>query len=90
MHRIGLALMVIAWVPVVLACNAPGPASIRYGLFIAAHALNIGGFVLTAVSERVSGRGISTVRFAYVLVVEFALAILGPVLMGAASATWKG
>lgn len=87
MFRVGLALMVLAWVAVYFGFTAPGHASIRYWLFVTAHGLNVGGFALAAVADAGAKRRFSSERLVYVLIVELFLMIVGPIAMSAASAT---
>jgi hypothetical protein len=88
MLRVAIALMTLAWMAVVLAAIAPGHALIRYWLFVVAHLLNAGGFLLAAVSDALVRRPFSTVRLAYAIIVGLLFLIIGPVFMSAAAASW--
>jgi hypothetical protein len=90
MLRVGIALMTLAWLPVVLAYNAPGDASIRYWLFVLAHLLNVGGFFLAALDDALAKRPFSATRLVYTIAMEVLLLVLGPVFMSAAAAYMKG
>jgi hypothetical protein len=81
--------MAFSWIAVVLGFTAPGHASIRYWLFVAAHGLNCGGFVLAAWGDAAEKRPFSATRLVYLVFTEFAFAVLGPIAMGAAAATMR-
>lgn len=83
MVRVALALILLAWVPLVVAFSSPGPADVWYSLFVVAHGLNLGGFVVGAVGDALAKRRFAADRLALVVIAEIVFAILGPVVMSA-------
>lgn len=86
LYRLAIAMKSIVAALVVIACHAAGDASIRYGLFVAAHVLNVSGFLLSAIADRLLRRKISSVALVFTLAIEFLLGVLGPISMSAAAA----
>jgi len=86
-RRIALSLMILAWLPALLAFVAPGHAEIRYFLFLAAHALNVAGYLASAVADKQLHLGLSKERLVYAALAELAFFCLCPIVMSAAAAS---
>ncbi len=78
--------MLLAWVLIALSFNAPGNASMRYALFVAAHVMNLVGYLLIAIANSRSRVPFNAPLLLLAILAEFVLAILGPVVMSAAAA----
>ncbi|AIE83447.1 hypothetical protein [Fimbriimonas ginsengisoli] len=86
LQRLGMTAFIISFAFVFFSFDTPGDASIRYAMFVAAHALLYLGFTIAAVADRIAGRPFSFARLVYVAGMWFLYCVLGPIVMAAATA----
>ena len=84
-QRLGILAYMLSIAIVTLSFDAPGSASLRYWMFVAAHTLLWAGFVIAAVADKVAHRPFSYGRLAYAAGVGILYVVLGPVVMAAAA-----
>lgn len=87
MKLVGGVVMLLAWGLVVMSFDAPGTASLRYDLIVAAHLMNAGGYLLIAINNARSRLPFNAPLLLLALLVEVVFFVLGPVVMSAAHAS---